>query len=134
MYHVACQLAEKFGVVVANDRTMPELVRRIRAMGCYDRVVSVRPLNVPINEEHKDQLEATFLSVGRRQIDEDDAQLLAVGHATMLAALGFGSRERLEKKLGVPVLEAAGIAMRTLEMLVILNVTHSKRAYPSPPD
>ena len=131
---MAYQLAEQFGVVVANDRTMPELVRKIRTMGCYDRVVSVRPLNVPIDEQHKDEIESKFVSVGRRQIDNDGAQLLAVGHATMLATLGFGSRERLEKKLGVPVLEAHGIAMKTLEMLVSLHLVHSKRAYPSPPD
>ena len=50
----------------------------------------------------------------------------------MLATIGFGSRERIEQKLGVPVLEAPGIGIKTLETLVNLKLSHSKKAYPSP--
>lgn len=132
MYHMAYQLTDRFGVVVANDKTMPELVRKIKSMGCYDRMVSMIPLNIPIEEAYKDEIESKFVEIGRYQIDEQGANLIAAGHATMLATIGFGSRERIEQKLGVPVLEPPGIAIKTLETLVDLKLSHSKKAYPSP--
>jgi len=86
MYHIAYQLTDKFGVVVANDKTMPELGRKIKSMSCYDRIVSMIPLNIPIEEAYKDEIENKFVEIGRYQIDEQGANLIAAGHATMLAS------------------------------------------------
>jgi allantoin racemase len=127
-------LADKFGVVCGNEKTIPELERRIKLMDCYDRMTSIRALNIPILEmvERKDEVENKFIEISKYQINGEGAQLIVAGTGAIFPALGFGSREKIEKKLGVPVLEGAGIAIKTMEMLIDLKLVHSKKAYPSP--
>ena len=94
----------------------------------------MRPLNIPVLEmaARKDELEKKFLEIARYQINEEGAELIVAGCGSMFPVLGHESRERIEKELGVPLLEPAGIAIKTLEMLVTLKLTHSKKTYPSP--
>ena len=133
-YHLAYQLADKFAVVASNEKTVPELTRRIKLMGCYDRMTSMRPLNIPMLQmaEHKDEVEEKFIDIARYQIDEEGAQLIVAGNGYIFPALGLGSREKIQRRLGVPVLEGPPIAIKTIEMLVNLKLTHSKKTYPHP--
>ena len=103
-------------------------------MGCYDRMTSIRPLNIMTLQmvAQKKQLENKFLKIAQYQINEEGAQLIVAGSGYILPALGLGSRERIEQELGVPVLESSGIGVKTLEMLVKLRLTHSKKTYPAP--
>lgn len=103
-------------------------------MGCYDRMTSMRPLNIPMLQmlARKEEVEKKFIEIAQYQIHEEDAQLIVAGNGFIFPALGFGSRERIQQILGVPILEGPVIAIKTLEMLVNLNLAHSKRAYPSP--
>jgi Asp/Glu/hydantoin racemase len=41
-----------------------------------------------------------------------------------------GSRERLEDKLGVPVIDGSPIAIKMAELMVALELRQSKVAYP----
>jgi len=94
----------------------------------------MKAVNIPILEmaARKDELERKFVEIARYQIDKEGAQLIIAGTGAIFPSLGIGSRERIEQALGVPVLEGTGIAIKTLEMLVSLKLTHSKKTYPSP--
>ena len=133
-YHIASQLADRFGFISTNEKTVPEHRRRIKAMGFSDHILSMRELNIPILEsiERKEEMEDKFVEIARRQISEEGAELIISGSGSIFPALGTGSRERIEKKLGVPVLEGSGIALKTLELMVNLKLTQSKKSYPSP--
>lgn len=133
-YHLAYQLADKYGVVSSNEKTVPELIRRVKAMDCYERMTSMIPLNIPIIQmiERKDEVQKKFIEIAKYQINEEGAQLIVGGCGAMFPALGVGSKEKLEQILGVPILDGPSIALRTLEMLVHLKLTHSKKTYPSP--
>ena len=133
-YHLACQLADKFGVVTSNEKTKSYIEAKIGQLGCSDRLTSVKPIKVPNLEmqNHKEELEARFVEIARGQIEQEDAQLIVCGNAAIFPSLGFGSRQRIEKRLGVPVLDGSAVAIKTLEMLVYLGLTHSKKTYPSP--
>jgi Asp/Glu/hydantoin racemase len=97
-------------------------------------MTSMKSFSIPIPEmrERRQEVEKKFIKIAQHQINEEDAQLIVEGCLAILFHLGEGARERLEKRLGVPVLEGSGIAVKTLEMLVNLKLTHSKRTYPSP--
>lgn len=103
-------------------------------MGCYDRMTSMRPLDIPMLQmmARKEEVEKKFIEIAQYQIHEEDAQLIVAGNGFIFPALGFGSRERIQKMLGVPILEGPAIAIQTLEMLINLKLTHSKKTYPSP--
>ena len=133
-YHIASQLADRFGLISTNEKTVPEHRRRIRSMGFSDQMVSMKALNIPILESigRKEELEDQFIKIAQYQISAQGAELIISGSGSIFPALGPGSRERIEKKLGVPVLEGSGIALRTLELLVNLRLTQSKKSYPSP--
>lgn len=103
-------------------------------MDCYDRMTSMRPLNIPILQmaERKDEVEKKFVEIAKYQINEESAQLIVAGTGSIFPALGIGSKERLEQILGVPILDGSSIAIKTLEMLIFLKIRHSKKTYPSP--
>ncbi len=135
-YHTAAQLADAFGIVVHDATLIPELLRRIRLMGCIDRITSMRSFDIPIPQfrDRKEEVEEKFVHTAHSQIDEEGAQLIVEGCMGIFSNLGHGARERIEETLGVPVLEAAAVAIKTAEMLISLNIAHSKKTYPSPPE
>ena len=135
LYHVAYQLADRFGAIVRGTLLIPELLRRLTLMGCAARLTSMRTLDISYQEftVRRQEVIDTFLDIARMQINEEGAQLIVEGGMGIFSNLGVGSREQIEKELGVPVLEGAGIAVKTAEMLVNLGLTHSKAAFPAPP-
>ncbi len=131
-FHLAGQLADRFGVVTKSDATIPEFSRRIRLMGCFDRITSMRALNLPETEllAIKDDIIKKFTEIARYQIEHENAQLIVAGYSAILGVLPNGARERLEQELGVPVVDGVPVALKTAEMLVDLNLTHSHLTYP----
>ena len=131
-FHLASQLADRYGVVTKSDATIPEFLRRIQLMGCADRITSMRPLNVKENEllDKRDEVEKKFIDIARHQVEEEGAQLIVAGYSAILGILSGGARAELEETLGVPVVDGVPVALKTAEMLVDLNMTHSRRAYP----
>jgi allantoin racemase len=126
-------LADKFGVVTLPDEITPELLRRWRLIGiASDRITSVRSINIPAFElsEKKHELETKFIELAKKQIDEEGAQAIVPGCFLYIPILGPDSSERLERLLGVPVINGSPLAVKFAEMMVTLNLRHSKKAYP----
>lgn len=69
-------------------------------------------------------------AVGMRAVEEDGADVLVLGCMSM-AFLGI--TDELQTRIGVPVVNPVTAALKTTELLVSINLTHSKRAYPFPP-
>lgn len=132
VFHLASQLADRFGVVTKSDATIPEFSRRIQLMGCFDRITSMRPLNVKETDllDKRDDVERKFLDIARHQVEEEGAQLIVAGYSAILGILSDGARVELETRLGVPVVDGVPVALKTAEMLVDLKMTHSRRCYP----
>jgi len=131
-FHLACQLADRFGVVTKSEATIPEFSRRIQLMGCFDRITSMRPLNIPELELRKQskKLRDRFIEIARYQIETEGAELIIAGYSAILSALEEGEREKMEKELDVPVLDGVPIAIKTAEMLIELKLFHSHKTYP----
>jgi allantoin racemase len=131
-FHLACQLADRFGVVTKSEATIPEFSRRIQLMGCFNRITSMRALNIPELElkEQSKKLRDRFIEIARYQIKTENAQLIIAGYSAIFSALEEEEREKIEKTLGVPVLDGVSIAMKTAEMLIELKLCHSHKAYP----
>lgn len=131
-FHLACQLADRFAVVTKSEATIPEFSRRIQLMGCFDRITSMRALNIPelqLKKQSK-KLRGRFIEIAQYQIKTENAQLIVAGYSAILSAFEEGERERMEEELGVPVLDGVPVAIKTAEMLVALNLCHSHKAYP----
>ena len=126
-------LADKIGVIGLPDELTPGLLRRWRLIGiASDRITSISPINIPLSElsHRKDELEAKFAELAKKQIDEEGAQAIISGCLSYFPIFGSNSKERLEEILGVPVINGSSLAVRFAEMMVALGLRHSKKAYP----
>jgi allantoin racemase len=95
-----------------------------------EKVARVYPTGLTVLQLVEDA-EKTFqvlLENGKKALAEG-AQVLILS-CTGLHGLG----KRLQDALGVPTLEGEGLALGLAQMFVDVGITHSKRAYPNPPD
>jgi allantoin racemase len=129
---LAASLGHRFAIVTVLDSIVQPLRRLAWSTGVLDKLAAVRSVEIPVLELYRD-LDRTFdrmVQVGRRCIEQDDADTLILGCMTM----AFAERHRdLEAVLGVPVISPAHASLKLLEALVGCGLRHSKRAYPVPP-
>ena len=80
------------------------------------------------------QREATLdriAGVGRNIAEEDGADVLVLGCMSM-AFLEI--TDELQERTGMPVVNPVCAALKTAEMMVDMRLSHSKAAYPAPPE
>ena len=132
VFHLACQLGDRIGVVSKSDSTIPEFTRRIWLMGCADRMTSMRPLNIDEQAliDRNRELKKRFIEIATYQIEHEMAQVIVAGYSAIFGVLPEGSREEIEGILGVPVLDGVPVAVKTAKILADLNLIHSRKAYP----
>ncbi len=128
----ASALGHRFSIVTILDSVIHPLRRLARDVGVEAKLASVRAVNFSVLELARDR-KATFertLETGRLARDVDGADTLVLGCMTMAF---FGEHQALADALGIPVVNPVHAALRLVESLVTMGVTHSKRAYPVPP-
>lgn len=129
--HLACMLGHKFTVLTMWERWVFLYSKHLEEYKLWDRCASVRnigqePNLVSLLEGKKEtlkKLEAEAL----KAIEEDGADVIMLGSTTMHQAHDY-----LSKKLPVPVLNPGLVAYKIAEVLVELNLSQSKVAYPAP--
>ena len=125
-YHVASQLADTFGVISVNEDLNSIFLQPIQKSGCQKRMTSMqaieKPLTLPMKKFYSpEELEEELLRIGKRQVAEG-ARLIVIACTLVSLMLPPGGIERLTKNLGVMVIDPQPIAVKTLEMLVSLNL------------
>jgi allantoin racemase len=129
---LAASLGHRFAIVTVLDSIVQPLRRLAWSVGVLDKLAAVRAIGVPVLELYRD-LDATagrIAEVGKRTIEEDGADTVILGCMTM----AFAERHReLARTLGAPVISPVHAALKLAEALVGAGLTHSKRAYPTPP-
>jgi allantoin racemase len=128
---LAVSLAPRFSLIV----TLPSVRYRheieIRKLGLQAHVASIRAVNMRVADLRCNQelLKKRFLEEARKAIDEDDACVIIPGCGGMT-----GLANEFQQALGVPVIEPLAAAVKLVEAMVELKVSHSKRVYATPPD
>ena len=129
---LACSLGHRFSIVTIADSILPATEHQIHNAGVGSALSSVRAINVPVLELHqdRDRTRKLTIEIGRRAVEEDGADTLILGCMSM----GFlGIAEEVTGELGVPVINPARAALGFAEALVGSGLTHSRRAYMTPP-
>lgn len=129
--HVASLLADRFGIVLPREEGIPSCLRLASAYGMAERIASVKAFNIPFLEfrERKGEVEAKLAKLAKESVREG-AQLMIMGCTALFPAMGIGSAEKLSKKLGIMLIDVIGLSLRMAEILVELNLSHSKLAFP----
>lgn len=130
--HVAAMLGHSFSILTVLDNVVPMLKRIARVAGLDSKLASVRSIATPVLSLGDSRKTTTdrLAEVGEKAIEQDGADTLILGCMSM-AFLGLN--EDLESRLNVPVVNPALAALKILESLVSIHLSHSKKAFPFPP-
>ena len=126
---LAISLGHRFGIVSTVDRATPATWDLLRHYGIEARCAAVEPSEAEVLELDDDpsaQLDR-MLAAGNRAIAAG-AEVLCMGCGAMLSI-----RAELERRLGVPVVEAVPAAVAYAEALVSLHLVTSKVRSFAPP-
>jgi len=127
----ASALCNKFSVITVLDSVANIIMENARIYGIADKIASVRAVEIPVHELHADneRTAKALFEEGKKALRDDGAEVLVLGCTGMT-----GMAERLSKELNVPVLDPIPTAVKLAEMLVALGLSHSKIAFPMPPE
>ena len=129
---LAMQLGESYSILSPLDSGAKRALPRLRGQGLTERLASIRGVGVSVVDLAQGDNSAweRIVETGRRCMD-DGADVLVMGCMSMAF---MGIENELSERLAIPVVSPVLAALKTAEMLLDLNLFHSRAAWPSPPD
>lgn len=128
--HLAAQLGHKFSVLTTLQRRTAVRERAALLAGLERRLASCPSLELAVLDTvvDRERVVERLLRVGRTAVEEDGAEVLILGCA------GLGDlAPRVQRELGVPVIDPNAAALKLAETLVDLGLAQSKaRTYSAP--
>ncbi|RVG22086.1 aspartate/glutamate racemase family protein [Sinorhizobium meliloti] len=130
--HAATFVATSFSIITTLERTRIISERLVRSYGMQNHCRSVRATDVPVLELERSSstADAAILAECEKALIEDRAQAIVLGCAGMSNLV-----ERLQHRLGVPVIDGVAAAVKFAEGIVGMGLRTSKvgdLAYPLP--
>ena len=121
---VASLLGHRLSVVSPTRKTARQVELHAREIGIEERLASVIGLEIPVLDLEKNE-EKTIDAVVRasEKAVEDGAEVIVLG-CTGMAYMA----DEIRKRLDVPLVEPASLALKIAEALVDLRLRHSKVA------
>jgi allantoin racemase len=131
-FHLACTLGHKFSILTMWEAWLPLYTKTLKEYGLEHRLASIRHINTrpdvqELLEGKEEVVFAKLESEGRKAIEEDGADVLVLGSTTM-----HQSHAYLQECLPVPVINPGLVAYKLCELMLQLDLCHSKKAFPDP--
>ena len=128
---LASTLAPCFSILTVIPRVITDLRHRVEKYGFERYLASLRTTHMAVTEftNNRKAGEKALIEAGRRAVTEDGAEALVLGCAGMA-----GLEERMERELGVPVIDGVAAAVKIAESLVRLGKKTSKINSYKPPE
>jgi allantoin racemase len=129
---LAASLGHRYSIVTILDSVIPSQEHQAHKAGVLGKLASVEVTNIPVLELMNDPVfsKRRVEEVGRDAIERHRADSLVLGCMTMSF---LDVAEEVGANLGVPVINAGRAALKAAETLVSMGMSHSKRAFPTPP-
>jgi allantoin racemase len=134
--HIAAILGHRFSIVTVLDNVFPLIDNNCRVYGLESKLASIRFINVPVLNLHKGEAGIAELLVEEsiKAIEEDGAHVIVLG-CTGMSGLAKAVRTGLVGRgYSIPVIDPIVAALKMVQILVEMKLTHSKRTYPYPPE
>lgn len=130
--HAATFVATSFSIVTTLERTRIISEHLVRSYGMQNHCRRVRATDVPVLDLEKpgSKADAAILAECEKALTEDHAGAIVLGCAGM-----SNLADRLQQRLGVPVIDGVAAAVKFAEALVGMGLRTSKLgdlAYPLP--
>ncbi|MCK5022316.1 MAG: hypothetical protein KAR54_03655 [Candidatus Pacebacteria bacterium] len=110
---LALLLGERFSVIVPIPGSISPMISKIRQMGLWERMASVRAVNLHVLDlDNYEQTLASVAEEARIAVEDDGAEVIVLGCTVMGPIAGA-----LANKLAVPVVEPGTAALKLAEAL-----------------
>ncbi len=133
---VASMLGHRFSVITVLDRAIPRFERHGPRTGLSRQIASLRAVNIPVLEMHNTgRLVKALTEQSAMAVREDGAHVIVFG-CTGMSGLAGKVKQGLEDEgiTDVPVIDPAIVAVKVAEALVDMQLSHSRKTYPNPPE
>lgn len=127
----AAGLGYNYSLLTTSSRRIPEKKEFIYTTGVDPgRLCSIRSVDLNLSDIRTDMNRTIdcLAREGRRCVEEDDAQVLILGCLSLL-----GMADAVSERIDIPVIDPAKAALSMMESLIRQGLSHSKKAYWSPP-
>jgi len=127
-YLLAMGLCNRFSIITVLKSTADAIKENVSKYGFSSKVASVRYACIPVLDL-KDEKKAfnAILDESKIAIDKDGAEAIVLG-CTGMSSLA----QRLNRELGIPVIDPAVASMKLAEVFVNMGITTSSIAYEVP--
>ena len=131
---MAMGLGDKIGIVTVLKNVIPLIEGNIAKAHLDGRTTKVRAVNMPVADlENTEKLIENLVPECIRSI-EDGASVIVLGCTGMIDVAENVQARLLAEGFDVPVVEAAGAALNTVEMYAKMKLKHSGLTYMAPPE
>ena len=127
----AASLGYNYSLLTTSSRRIPEKKEFIYTTGVDpERLCSIRSVDLNLSNIREDMNRTIdcLAREGRRCVEEDGAQVLILGCLSLL-----GMADAVSDRIRIPVIDPAKAALLMMESLIRQGLSHSKKAYQSPP-
>lgn len=127
----ALMLGHKFGVISTFRNSGPWVELQVRNIGAEQRLAGAVGIDIPVLELAKDLKKTAqyLIDAARDLIESKGAEVIVLG-CTGMAPVAKILKEELE----VPLIEPMATAFKVAELMISLNLTHSKTGLYMVPD
>lgn len=133
--HMAGLLGSRFAIMITQRELFPMMRKLAAQVGMEQRLASIKAVGAGVLDFG---LECVPRAVDEaaRAVDEEGAEVIVMGCTGTGIDMAKLIEESLMQRLGVyvPVIDPVKATMKLTEALVATGMTHSKVAYPTPPD
>lgn len=132
--HFAAMLGHKFSVVTILDRVCPILENHAKVYGVFDKLASVRPVNIEVNaiEHNQELLIQALTEQSLKAIREDKADTIVLGCTGFLGVSEILANALKEAGCPAPVINPIRTTAMAAMALLGTGLAHSPIAYPVP--
>lgn len=115
---LASMITNRIGIVTVGERALWMIEDRVRTLGYSDRLVALESIDLGVLDIDRD-INATV----EKLVEKAKAAVGKGAETIVLGCTGLaGLAEKIEKEVGVPVVDPAGAALKVLEGLITLNL------------
>ena len=122
--HAASTVGERISILVGRRKWIPEMHENVVKYGFADRLASFRVLEMSVDDFQADPefTQQRILAEAEAAVEHDRADAIILG-----CTIEFGFYREVQRKIGVPVIDAITAPLRYAEFLATLGADHGWR-------
>jgi allantoin racemase len=120
---LASMLGHKYSIITPQKDIIPMLERNVENVGLINKLASINCLNMTVRDLEKDK-DATLNCVVeaiKNTVEHNNAEVVILGCTGLIFLYS-----EIKGRINIPVIEPAATALKMLETLIDLRLSHSK--------